>query len=62
MEPGWVLDAAAQGLRPLSPQSDSRDLALSSQMQEVLEAKEREVQQLAEGQREVSAGGPEPSL
>lgn len=44
----------AQGLRPLSPQSESRDLALSSQMQEALEAKEREAQQLAEGQREVS--------
>ncbi|XP_070275520.1 LOW QUALITY PROTEIN: ras-related protein Rab-44 [Myotis yumanensis] len=37
----------------LQAKSDSRDLALSSQMQEVLEAKEREVQQLAEGQREL---------
>nr|KAF6341926.1 RAB44, member RAS oncogene family [Myotis myotis] len=39
----------------LQAKSDSRDLALSSQMQEVLEAKEREVQQLAEGQRELEA-------
>lgn len=33
-------------------------MALSSQMQEVLEAKEREVQQLTEGQREVSDRPP----
>uniref|UniRef100_A0A8D2B4Q9 RAB44, member RAS onco family n=1 Tax=Sciurus vulgaris TaxID=55149 RepID=A0A8D2B4Q9_SCIVU len=39
----------------LQAQSDSRGLALSSQMQEVLEAKEREVQKLAEGQRELEA-------
>ncbi|KAM9234540.1 ras-related protein Rab-44 [Dugong dugon] len=39
----------------LQAESDSRDLALSSQMQEVLEAKEHEVQQLAEGQRELEA-------
>ncbi|KAM8776895.1 ras-related protein Rab-44 [Rhynchonycteris naso] len=39
----------------LQAKSDSRDLALSSQMQEVLEAKEREVQQLTEGQRELEA-------
>ncbi|KAM5286908.1 ras-related protein Rab-44 isoform 2-T2 [Hipposideros larvatus] len=37
----------------LQAESDSRDLALSSQMQEVLEAKEREVRQLTEGQREL---------
>ncbi|XP_066217534.1 ras-related protein Rab-44 [Saccopteryx leptura] len=39
----------------LQAESDSRDLALSSRMQEVLEAKEREVQQLSEGQRELEA-------
>ncbi|XP_027627689.1 ras-related protein Rab-44 [Tupaia chinensis] len=39
----------------LQAESESRDLALSSRMQEVLEAKEREVQQLAEGQRELEA-------
>ncbi|KAL2791741.1 ras-related protein Rab-44 [Daubentonia madagascariensis] len=39
----------------LRAESDSRDLALSSQMQEVLEAKEHEVQRLAEGQRELEA-------
>ncbi|XP_006882231.1 PREDICTED: ras-related protein Rab-44-like [Elephantulus edwardii] len=39
----------------LQAESHSRDLALSSQMQEVLEAKEREVQRLAEGQRELEA-------
>ncbi|XP_053458835.1 ras-related protein Rab-44 [Nycticebus coucang] len=39
----------------LQAESDSRGLALSSQMQEALEAKEREVQQLAEGQRELEA-------
>ncbi|XP_023603475.1 ras-related protein Rab-44 [Myotis lucifugus] len=44
----------------LQAKSDSRDLALSSQMQEVLEAKEREAQQLAEGQREVSAAARSP--
>uniref|UniRef100_A0A2K6GRH3 RAB44, member RAS onco family n=1 Tax=Propithecus coquereli TaxID=379532 RepID=A0A2K6GRH3_PROCO len=39
----------------LQAESDSRGLALSSQMQEVLEAKEREVQRLAEGQTELEA-------
>ncbi|XP_037700479.1 ras-related protein Rab-44 isoform X2 [Choloepus didactylus] len=39
----------------LQAESRSRDLALSSQVQEVLEAKERAVQQLAEGQRELEA-------
>ncbi|XP_045699546.1 ras-related protein Rab-44 [Phyllostomus hastatus] len=44
-----------QEKQQLQAESDSRDLALSSQMQEVLEAKEREVQQLTEGQRELEA-------
>ncbi|XP_007517898.2 ras-related protein Rab-44 [Erinaceus europaeus] len=39
----------------LQAESDSRSLALNAQMQEVLEAKEQEVQQLAEGQRELEA-------
>ncbi|XP_045721943.1 ras-related protein Rab-44 [Mirounga angustirostris] len=39
----------------LQAESDSQDLAFSSQMQEVLEAKEREFQQLTEGQRELEA-------
>uniref|UniRef100_A0A8C0X6X3 Ras-related protein Rab-44 n=1 Tax=Castor canadensis TaxID=51338 RepID=A0A8C0X6X3_CASCN len=39
----------------LQAQSDSRGLVLSIRMQEVLEAKEREVQQLAEGQKELEA-------
>ncbi|XP_045399574.1 ras-related protein Rab-44 [Lemur catta] len=39
----------------LQAESDSRGLALNSQMQEVLEAKEREVQRLAEGQMELEA-------
>ncbi|XP_061254016.1 ras-related protein Rab-44 [Bos javanicus] len=39
----------------LQAESDSRGLALSSQMQEVLEAKEREVQRLTEGQKELEA-------
>uniref|UniRef100_A0A8D0Y959 RAB44, member RAS onco family n=1 Tax=Sus scrofa TaxID=9823 RepID=A0A8D0Y959_PIG len=39
----------------LQAESHSRDLALSSQMQEVLEAKEREVQRLTEGQKELEA-------
>nr|XP_008538572.1 PREDICTED: ras-related protein Rab-44 [Equus przewalskii] len=39
----------------LQAESDSRDLALSSQMQEALEAKEREVQRLTEDQRELEA-------
>ncbi|XP_045353960.1 ras-related protein Rab-44 isoform X3 [Leopardus geoffroyi] len=39
----------------LQAQSDSRGLAFSSQMQEVLEAKEREFQRLTEGQRELEA-------
>lgn len=52
---GWL--QSLQGRAELSaPQSDSWGLALSSQMKEVLEAKEREAQKLAEGQREVSAG------
>ncbi|KAK7814854.1 hypothetical protein U0070_026355 [Myodes glareolus] len=42
----------------LRAQSDSRGMALSTHMQEVLEAKEQEVQRLAEGQREeLSSGG-----
>ncbi|KAM4817139.1 ras-related protein Rab-44 [Urocitellus parryii] len=41
--------------RQLQAESDSRGLALSSQMQEVLEAKEQEVQKLAQGQRELEA-------
>ncbi|OWK13210.1 hypothetical protein Celaphus_00014253 [Cervus elaphus hippelaphus] len=47
----------------LQAESDSRGLALSSQMQEVLEAKEREVQRLTEGQKEfrcLSRVGEEP--
>ena len=44
-----------RGLRPVCSQSDSRGLAFSSQMQEALEAKERECQRLTDGQREVSA-------
>ncbi|XP_054424699.1 ras-related protein Rab-44 [Pteronotus mesoamericanus] len=44
-----------QEKQQLQAESESRDLALSSQMQEVLEAKEREVQQLAEGQKELEA-------
>ncbi|XP_024413393.2 ras-related protein Rab-44 [Desmodus rotundus] len=44
-----------QEKQQLQAESDSRDLALSSQMQEVLEAKEREVQQLTEDQRELEA-------
>nr|KAF6363156.1 hypothetical protein mPipKuh1_010153 [Pipistrellus kuhlii] len=39
----------------LQAKSESRDLALSSQMQEVLEAKEQEAQRLVEGQRELEA-------
>ncbi|KAI5278983.1 Ras-Related Protein Rab-44 [Manis pentadactyla] len=39
----------------LQAESDSWDLAFSSQIQEVLEAKEHEVQQLTEGQRELEA-------
>ncbi|XP_028623717.1 ras-related protein Rab-44 isoform X3 [Grammomys surdaster] len=39
----------------LQAQSDSRDMALSAHMQEALEAKEQEVQRLAEGQRELEA-------
>ncbi|KAM5326533.1 ras-related protein Rab-44 isoform 1-T2 [Glossophaga mutica] len=44
-----------QEKQQLQAESDSRDLALSSQMQGILEAKEREVQQLTEGQRELEA-------
>ncbi|KAM6182316.1 LOW QUALITY PROTEIN: ras-related protein Rab-44 [Erethizon dorsatum] len=39
----------------LQAQSDSQDLALSAQMQEALEAKELEVQRLAQGQSELEA-------
>ncbi|XP_049999683.1 ras-related protein Rab-44 isoform X2 [Alexandromys fortis] len=39
----------------LQAQSDSRGMALSTHMQEVLEAKEQEVQRLAESQRELEA-------
>ncbi|KAM4834892.1 ras-related protein Rab-44 [Thomomys bottae] len=39
----------------LQAQSESRDLALNARTQKVLEAKEREVQRLAEGQRELEA-------
>ncbi|XP_040500612.1 ras-related protein Rab-44 isoform X3 [Ursus maritimus] len=39
----------------LQAESDSRGLAFSSQMQEVLAAKEREFQRLTEGQRELEA-------
>lgn len=56
----WSLQSRAY---PFSLQSDSRGTALSAHMQEVLEAKEQEVQRLAEGQREVSAGllgSPDP--
>ncbi|XP_019594206.2 ras-related protein Rab-44 [Rhinolophus sinicus] len=42
-----------QDKQRLQAESASRNLALSSQMQEVLEAKEREVHQLMEGQREL---------
>uniref|UniRef100_A0A8C6FIN9 RAB44, member RAS onco family n=1 Tax=Moschus moschiferus TaxID=68415 RepID=A0A8C6FIN9_MOSMO len=44
-----------QEKQQLQAKSDSRGLALSSQMQEVLEAKEREVQRLTEGQKELEA-------
>lgn len=49
----WSLQGRAD---QFSLQSDSRDMALSAHMQEALEAKEQEVQRLAEGQREVSTG------
>ncbi|XP_036023070.1 ras-related protein Rab-44 [Onychomys torridus] len=39
----------------LQAQSDSRGMALSTHMQEALEAKEQEVQRLVEGQRELEA-------
>ncbi|KAL6058938.1 hypothetical protein STEG23_022126, partial [Scotinomys teguina] len=39
----------------LQAQSDSRGMALSTHMQEALQAKEQEVQRLAEGQRELEA-------
>ncbi|CAH6789945.1 ras-related protein Rab-44 [Phodopus roborovskii] len=39
----------------LQAQSDSQGMALSTRMQEVLEAKEQEVQRLSEGQRELEA-------
>uniref|UniRef100_A0A8C0D570 RAB44, member RAS oncogene family n=1 Tax=Balaenoptera musculus TaxID=9771 RepID=A0A8C0D570_BALMU len=42
-----------QEKQQLQAESDSRGLALSSQMQEVLEAKERAVQRLTEGQKEL---------
>ncbi|XP_032718244.1 ras-related protein Rab-44 [Lontra canadensis] len=44
-----------QEQQQLQAESDSRGLAFSSQMQEVLEAKEREFQRLTEGQRELEA-------
>eukprot|EP00069_Balaena_mysticetus_P008133 bmy_05861T0 len=44
-----------QEKQQLQAESDSRGLALSSQMQEVLEAKERAVQRLTEGQKELEA-------
>ncbi|KAJ8787552.1 hypothetical protein J1605_022867 [Eschrichtius robustus] len=44
-----------QEKQQLQAESDSRGLALSSQMQEVLEAKERAVQCLTEGQKELEA-------
>ncbi|KAL0622569.1 Ras-related protein Rab-44 [Plecturocebus cupreus] len=44
-----------QEKQQLQAESDSRGLALTSQMQDVLEAKEHEVQRLAEGQRELEA-------
>ncbi|XP_069879604.1 ras-related protein Rab-44 [Dipodomys merriami] len=45
----------AREKQQLQAQSDSRGLDLSAHMQAVLEAKEREVQRLAEGQRELEA-------
>lgn len=55
LQAGWSLGLGhTGGAETSAPQSHLRDLALSSQMQEVLEAKEREVQQLTEGQKEVS--------
>uniref|UniRef100_F7I584 RAB44, member RAS onco family n=1 Tax=Callithrix jacchus TaxID=9483 RepID=F7I584_CALJA len=44
-----------QEKQQLQAESDSRGLALTSQMQDVLEAKELEVQRLAEGHRELEA-------
>ncbi|XP_055993316.1 ras-related protein Rab-44 [Sorex fumeus] len=44
-----------QEKQQLQAKSESRDLALSSQMQAALEAKERETQRLAEAQRELEA-------
>ncbi|XP_012582780.1 PREDICTED: ras-related protein Rab-44 [Condylura cristata] len=44
-----------QEKQQLQAESDLRSQALDSQMQEALEAKERAVQQLAEGQRELEA-------
>nr|XP_039323665.1 ras-related protein Rab-44 [Saimiri boliviensis boliviensis] len=44
-----------QEKQQLQAESDSRGLAFTSQMQDILEAKEREVQRLAEGQRELEA-------
>nr|XP_030726750.1 ras-related protein Rab-44 [Globicephala melas] len=44
-----------QEKQQLQAESDARGLALSSQMQEVLEAKERAVQRLTEGQKELEA-------
>ncbi|XP_052600414.1 ras-related protein Rab-44 [Peromyscus californicus insignis] len=41
--------------RQLQAQSDSRGMALRTHMQEALEAKEQEVQRLAEGQKELEA-------
>ncbi|XP_017378081.1 ras-related protein Rab-44 [Cebus imitator] len=44
-----------QEKQQLQAESNSRGLAFTSQMQDVLEAKEHEVQRLAEGQRELEA-------
>ncbi|XP_029801033.1 ras-related protein Rab-44 isoform X2 [Suricata suricatta] len=44
-----------QEKQQLQAESNSRDLAFSSQMQEVLEAKEHECQRLTEGQRQLEA-------
>ena len=54
----WSLRGRAD---QFSLQSDSRGMALSAHMQEALEAKEQEVQRLAEGQREVSTDRPSES-
>lgn len=61
-QPSWLWSLQSRA-DPFSLQSDSRGMALSTHMQEVLEAKEQEVQRLAEGQREVGTGllgSPDP--